>query len=183
MSVCGCRGQGSYRGDGHCVSGGGRADSRRGHDLPLARLPGRPCNLAVRWLARHGGPLQASGGVAASAHRSAACSHTEPPAGYRLPRGDMVGVRPTSANDITAKACPGRPRRIVTRRLGLLDFVAARSASCSDLSQLPERSGLRRAASSATGHEIEQTQGSRCKAPTALSMRRGLPGHVFAACL
>src|SRR4030095_1189158 len=65
-----------------------------------------------------------------------------------------------------AKSCPGRPRRIVARRLGLLDFVAARlRASCSDSSQLFERSGLRREVSSATGHEIEQTQGSRCKAP------------------
>ena len=33
------------------------------------------------------------------------------------------------------------------------------------------------------GHEIKQNQGSRCEAPTALPMRRGLPGHVFAACL
>ena len=42
---------------------------------------------------------------------------------------------------------------------------------------------LGREASCATGHEIKQTQGSRCEAPTALSMRRGLPGHDFAACL
>ena len=42
---------------------------------------------------------------------------------------------------------------------------------------------LGRVASCATRHEIKQTQGSRCEAPTALPMRRGLPGHDFAACL
>src|SRR4030095_5873 len=42
---------------------------------------------------------------------------------------------------------------------------------------------LGRVVSCATGHEIKQTQGSRCEAPTALPMRRGLPGHDFAACL
>ena len=56
-------------------------------------------------------------------HRS---RHRNRPAGYRLPRGDVVGVRPSSANNVSAKSCPGRPRRIVARRLGLLDFVAAR---------------------------------------------------------
>jgi len=51
-----------------------------------------------------------------------------------------------------------------------------------DSSQLFERSAPQaRAVSFATGHEIEQTQGSRCAAPTALSMHRGLPGHDFAA--
>ena len=95
-----------------------------------------------------------------------------------------MGVHPSRANNVSAKSCPGRLRRIVARRLGLLDFVAARlRASLTDSSRLFERSGLRREVSSATGHGTEQTQGSRCGAPTALSMRCGLPGHDFAACL
>src|SRR6478736_3474618 len=56
----------------------------------------------------------------------------------------MVGVQATNTNNVSAKACPGRPRRIVARRLGLLDFVAARlRASSTDSSCLFERSGLR----------------------------------------
>ena len=41
-------------------------------------------------------------------------------------RGDVVGFLRCAPTMSAAKSCPGRPRRIVARRLGLLDFVAAR---------------------------------------------------------
>ena len=57
---------------------------------------------------------------------------------------EEVGVPATNTNQVSTKSCPGRPRRIVARRLGLLDFVAARlRASLTDSSYLFERSGLR----------------------------------------
>ena len=123
--------------------------------------------------------------ASAPAPRPSIAAATEiAPAGYRLPRGDVVGVQPSRANTVSAKSCPGRPRRIVARRLGLLDFVAARlRASSTDSSHLFERSGLRARSELRDGPRNQANPGKWCEAPTALPMRRGLPGHDFAACL
>ena len=96
----------------------------------------------------------------------------------------MVGVHATSANHVSSKVVSGQAAAHRCEAPGFARFRGrALRASLTDSSRLFERSGLRREVSSATGHGTEQTQGSRCEAPTALSMRRGLPGHDFAACL
>jgi hypothetical protein len=80
------------------------------------------------------------------------------------------------ARSNSAKACAGRVLRIMR------EAPALKRASCSDSSQLFERSAPQgRAASSATGQRRKTAQGSRCAAPAASWMRRALPAHAFAA--
>ena len=104
-----------------CASLRLRCDARPG--VGVAELAARPEGRSAQTAATS----QLTKRASAPAPRPSIAAATEiAPAGYRLPRGDVVGVQASSANNVSAKACPGRPRRIVARRLGLLDFVAAR---------------------------------------------------------
>ena len=130
------------------AAGPATAERRGGSSDPSAPRPcrSRPCRAAPALpaaCARSSLPSISSWSQAATYqqffrnmwdHRTEAGRLGQSPALASVDAAGRPGIflasrrRWRQASNQAARACPGRPRRIVARRLGLLDFVAARSS-------------------------------------------------------
>ena len=102
-------------------------------------------------------------------------------AAYRLPRGDVVGVQPSRANNVCSKGVSGQAAAYRCEAPGLLDFVAARACAHRELTRRTCLSGigLRRAASCATWPR-NQTRREVGALTDRLADATRPPGHHFA---
>ena len=139
------------------------------------------CANCVRSV-RTAAPGQSTKRAARADRRPALLAATEiAPAGYRLPRATVLGIR----HERPRRPCEGAPGQDGAR-LGGAEKRRARGRARSALRHLTRRgcsSAVSKAneASSATGHETEHRRGVGATAPAAEVKRPGLPGRTFAA--